>query len=397
MNRKFALFNLSLFLMEAVFAIEVTASIVIAPGAIRSLGLPQESAGWIVNSYLYMAFSCMALVYAARRFVVRYISAAKVFYIGIWLFVAGNLMCWIPGGASQLFTGRIIQGIGGALAMTGELWAACEYYREKITIPLFWAECGSAIGVVIGPALGGFIASIGSEGWRILFMLNAVIGIATVLGAWAALRGRTGTKEAGIDEPFRLSGWFVWLVLIQCAVAALTVGAEFLMSDYIQVKLNQSSRFVGLLAVLASIGSIAGSKWMAQYNRSFVKYAQISLGVLIVVHIGLVATLFWANIFLAILPILFIGICMGVANVATYAEIAEKVKPAFFLPATLVYLIAMQIGNAVGVQTVSLTEGRGWTLLMTEIITILVTLVPVLLVLGIIRFRKRSLQPADPA
>jgi MFS family permease len=366
--------------MEAVFAIEVTASIIIAPNGIRSLGLRPELAGWIVNSYLYSAFLSMAVLYALRRFIVRYLPAAKCFYLGIGVFVAGNLMCWVDGPAPLLFAGRVIQGFGGALAMTSELWAACEYYQEKITIPLFWAECGSAIGVVIGPALGGYIASCPGETWRDLFLINAAIGAVTAITAWIALRKETPVKAAFDDRPFRIDLRFSQLVLMQGAVVALAVGAEFLMSDYIQVKLGQSPRFVGFLAILASIGSILGSKWMARYDHSFMKYAKAALYGLAAAHIGLAALLFTGNIILSALPVFFIGICMGTANVAIYAKIVKKLEPAFFLPATLLYLMCMQVGSAVGVQTISLTESRGWPLLNTEIVMILVSIAPVLLV-----------------
>lgn len=379
MNKRFFFFNASLFLIEAVFAIEITASIIIAPGATRSLGLDPEISGWIVNSYLYAAFISMALFYVLRRFIAKHIPAARCFYTGIAFFIIGNLMCWINASAPLLFIGRIIQGIGGALAMTGELWAACEYYHEKITTPLFWAECGCAIGVVAGPALGGFIASGGGETWRTLFLINAVIGIVAAVSAYSALMKHAPKRAEYIDRPFHVNIQFTRLVLIQCAVAALAVGAEFLMSDYIQVRLGQSSRLVGFLAILASMGSIAGSRWMAQFNRSFMKYAKVALLVLVIAHIGLAAALFTGNLILSILPVLFIGICMGVANVAIYAKIANEVSSIFFLPATLIYLIGMQVGNAIGVQTISLTESRGWPFFNTETVIILIAVMPVLL------------------
>lgn len=376
--------------MEAVFAIEITAIIVVAPSGARSLGLAPEMSGWMVNSYLYSVFISMAVFYAFRRFIVKHIPAAACFYFGIILFIIGNLMCWGGYSAASFFTGRVIQGIGGALAMTGDLWAACEYYHEKITIPLFWAECGCAIGVIIGPTIGGFIASGGEESWRLLFLVNASIGIVTALGAWSALRGKKSTQSSGLNREFRIPGWFVRLVLVQCAVAALAVGAEFLMSDYTQVRLGESPRIVGLLLVVASIGTILGSKWMAGYDRSFVKSAQIALVVLVVAHIMLAGTLFLNSMLMSVLPIFVIGTCIGIANVAIYAEIAKKMEPVFFLPATILYLIAMQIGYSMGVETISLTESRAWSLAGTETMMVIVALVPLLLLLGWMKFKKTA-------
>lgn len=391
MPGRFLLFNTSLFLMEAIFAIEITASIIIAPIGIRSLGLNSELAGWIVNSYIYATFASMVVFYVLRRSIARHMPAAKSFYFGICVFIAGNLMCWVNADATLFFTGRVIQGMGGALAMTSELWAACEYYKEKITIPLFWAECGSAIGVVIGPAIGGVIASCGSVTWRFLFLMNALIGIVTALSAWIALKNEKTPKEVCHDKPFRMENWFLRLVFMQCAVAALAIGAEFLMSDYIQIKLQQSSRFVSILAIIASVGSILGGKWMAGYNRLFTKCAKAALAVLVIAHIGLATSLFTGNLILSVPPVFLIGICMGMANVAIYAKIAKKIEPIFFLPATIIYLIGIQIGSAVGIQSISLTESRGWPLFNTEIIMILMAIVPVILIAIYPKLKQRFL------
>ena len=47
---------------------------------------------------------------------------------------------------------------------------------------------------------------------------------------------------------------------------------------------------------------------------------------------------------------------MGLASVAIYASIVHTSTPDQFLTRSMIYLISMQIGNALGVQAVGLSE-----------------------------------------
>ena len=389
MSKRFISFNTSLFLVELVFVIEVTACVVIAPSAVKSLHLDPSLSGLIVNSYLYVAFASLVIFLALRKWIVRILSAGRCLYWGAWIFVIGNLACLQAASIELFLIGRVIQGFGGAMAMVGELWSASEVYNKKITVALFWAECGSAIGIVIGPAMGGFIAGLGTGTWRILFIINAAIGATSAVTAWYALRVESIATSPALIKKFRITEWFMWLILVQAAVAALAIGAEFLMSDYLQVRIHKSPNFVGYMATLASIGAIAGSWIMLIINRSFTKYAQNALYTMIAMHILMVFLIMNNYINLSSVPIFGVGMCLGIANVAIYAEISKKVGQDFFLPATLIYLVAVLAGNALGIEMVALTEGRGWSLSHAEFVMVIAPLIPLgAMMLWRLRFPK---------
>ena len=66
------------------------------------------------------------------------------------------------------------------------------------------------------------------------------------------------------------------------------------------------------------------------------------------------------RVFLAALPLFASGVFMGLACVSIYASIVNASTPDGFLRCTLVYLLGMQIGNALGVQAVGIAEWFGF-------------------------------------
>ena len=47
---------------------------------------------------------------------------------------------------------------------------------------------------------------------------------------------------------------------------------------------------------------------------------------------------------------------MGLASVSIYSSIVQSSDPEQFLPHSMVYLMGMQIGNAIGIQMVGISE-----------------------------------------
>ena len=373
-------FNASLFFVELCFAIEVTSAIVIAPSVCNELGLSSDVTPWIINSYLFTAFVALVLLLMSRRWVQAQVSAAGCLYIGVGLFVAGNLCCAIASLPWLFFCGRIIQGLGGALAMTGELWAACSYYRARITTPLFWAECGTALGIISGPLLGGFLAANRNRGWQQVFALNAVLGLAAGGMALYSLIKQTQPKE-GCYHAFRPSIEFVQLVLMQAAVGALAIGAEYLFSDVLQMHRHVNPSVIGWLGLIAAVGSLGGSFFMARFNQSFIRCALLALGGMVFAHVGLSAAVSTAPLTMISLPVLVIGFFMGIANVAIYARISERLRPADFLAGTLWYLLVLQVSYAVGIELISYTQKTAFSGMISEIFIITCSLLPFIIVL----------------
>jgi predicted MFS family arabinose efflux permease len=215
--------------------------------------------------------------------------------------------------------------------------------------------------VVAGPVVGAVFAQASPQGWRHFFLLNAGLALATAGFAWAGLRGRpaeagavlepSGAGDGGRALARTMTAW-------QVVVSILIVGAEYLFSDYLQAKVGKSPMFVGAMTVLASVGAIVGSVWAARLEHRLRVLPGLAAGGLMAA-LGLLVTCLACRAFLlAGVPIFAAGVCMGLASVSIYACIVKASPPATFLSRSMVYLLGMQIGNALGVQAVGLAELR---------------------------------------
>lgn len=158
----------------------------IAMPAIRAaLGASLAQAQWINAAYL-LALSALVLVGGAAgdRF-----GTAKVFALGIWVFVAASLACAFALTPDQMIIARAAKGIGAALMVPGSMALVSRAYprAERGRALGLWAAA-STMTTALGPVLGGALITWGGElGWRLIFALNLPLGIIAV---WL-IRGRT--------------------------------------------------------------------------------------------------------------------------------------------------------------------------------------------------------------
>ncbi len=353
------LYDVGFFLVEAFAAMEVTAVIVANTRIAASLGLRDEMSSYIINSYLYPLFAVMLVILLLSRRISRIFNPMRFFMVGLALFAAGNVLCFLAPTPPLFFAGRAIMGVGGAVSFAGQLWTLSLFHRWRITRPLVLGEAGMALGVVAGPIVGALFAQFSPEGWRDFFLLNAGLSVTTALLAYLGLKGRiaVGAQDGGVaaeDSGGRkmirvMTAW-------QVAVSILIVGSEYFFSDYLQTKAGKSPIFVGGMTVLASVGAIIGSVWAARLERMMEQLPSRSALGLFVSLAALAGCLASGFYLLAGVPIFTSGLCMGLASVSIYSSIVQSSDPEQFLPHSMVYLMGMQIGNAIGIQMVGISE-----------------------------------------
>ncbi|MBK8598877.1 MAG: MFS transporter [Holophagales bacterium] len=382
------LYDLGFFTVEAFAALEVTAVIVANARITAGLGLPERLSSLVLNSYLVPLFSVMLLVLALSGWIRRTFAPTPFFLAGLALFSAGNVACFLSHSPTAFFTGRAVMGVGGALAFAGQLWTLSDLHRARITRPLVWGEVGAALGVVAGPMVGAFFAQVSPEGWRSFFLLNAGLAAATIVLAGLGLRHRTSAAvgAAAEAEPREGRRTAAAMTAWQVVVSILVVGAEYLFSDWAQAKAGKSPAFVGTLTALASAGAILGSLWAVRLGSRLARVPPWTAAGLFASLLGLAASLSAGAFAWASVPIFASGVCMGLASVSIYASIVESSAPRRFLPRSMVYLIGMQAGNALGIGAVGLAENLDATVFGTAA---LLAVVPALVSAGILSTRPR--------
>ncbi|MEN6483911.1 MAG: MFS transporter [Syntrophobacteraceae bacterium] len=384
------LYDLGFFLVEAFGALEVTAVIVANARITETLGMPEEWSSFIINSYLYPLFVGMLIILLLSRRISGKLPPLPFFLTGLLLFACGNIVCCQSENPSRFFTGRFIMGVGGAISFAGQLWTLSVFHRRRMMGTLVWGEAGTALGVVAGPIVGAVFAQASPEGWRHFFLLNAGLGLATAAFAYFSLRNLLASREEpaptgdGDSEGRKtarvMTAW-------QLAVSILMVGTEYLFSDYLQAKLGMSPMFVGGMTLLASAGAIVGSLWAARMENQLEKLPFLSTAGLLLA-LALIAQCLAAKAFIPVsIPIFGAGLCTGLASVSIYASIVQRSRPDQFLPRSMVYLLGMQIGNALGVQAVGMAELRHLGLAATAC---MIAVLPLIITVGTLGYSRAA-------
>ena len=169
------------------------------PAMREALGATLAQAQWINAAYL-LSLSSLVLVGGAMgdRF-----GIARIFSLGIVIFVAGSLACAAALTPDLMIAARAAKGVGAALMVPGSMAMVSRAYprAERGRALGLWAAA-STLTTALGPVLGGMFVTWGGEvGWRLIFALNLPLGLAAL---WL-IRGRTpgdiGKPGVRVDLP----------------------------------------------------------------------------------------------------------------------------------------------------------------------------------------------------
>ncbi len=205
----------------ATIAVMTTTAMAVLDGTIVNVALPSISTAldvsaadaiWVANGYLLAAamtlitFSALATRVGFRAL---YASGAAVFTLA-------SLGCALSTNLEMLTAMRVLQGIGGAAALS----IGPAIYRTVFPTRLLGRILGLnallvAASTAIGPTLGGILLSV--AGWEWLFALNIPLGI---VGVTLALRAIP--KTATVKGPFDLIG---------ACLSAIAMGAAIMATD----------------------------------------------------------------------------------------------------------------------------------------------------------------------
>lgn len=159
--------------MEAVDATVINTAI---PAMAQSLDVSPIDLKIALISYLIS----LAIFIPISGWVADKLGTKKVFMSAIVIFTVSSIWCGITHNLSELVLGRIVQGFGGALTMPiGRLIIvrACE--RHELVSKMSIVVMVSALGLMLGPVLGGFITNHFS--WRWIFWINIPVGMVTFI------------------------------------------------------------------------------------------------------------------------------------------------------------------------------------------------------------------------
>jgi EmrB/QacA subfamily drug resistance transporter len=201
--------------MAGMDALVVTTAL---PTIHTDLGAATSALSWTVAAY---ALGFAAVVLAGVALGDRY-GRRRVFLTGLALFILGSAGCALSPNVGLLIATRVIQGVGGGLAVPLSLVLISEVFppqQRARAIGIWGAITGMA--VAVAPLAGGAIVS--GLAWRWIFWVNVPIGVA-VLAAGLTRLARSPKVSARIDLAGMLLGAFAVGAIAYAVQEGPTVG-----------------------------------------------------------------------------------------------------------------------------------------------------------------------------
>src|SRR3954462_1634445 len=151
--------------------------IIALPDLERSLGTSLLSLVWVILAYM---IASTVLVVSAGRLSDLF-GRRRAYVLGFLIFTAASLGAGFAGDGTQLIVWRVLQGIGGAFlfANTGAI-VTDAFPREQLGLAMGTNTMVAAVGLVIGPVLGGVLVAIS---WHWVFWFNVPLGL--IASFWA--------------------------------------------------------------------------------------------------------------------------------------------------------------------------------------------------------------------
>src|SRR5881227_1864134 len=153
--------------------------IIALPDLERSLHTSLLELVWVILVYM---IASTVLVLSAGRLSDQF-GRKKAYIGGFLLFGVASLGAGFAGGGTELILWRILQGIGGSFLFANAAAIVTDAFpREQLGLAMGTNTMVAAVGLVIGPVLGGALVSID---WPWVFWFNVPLALAGA--AWGAL------------------------------------------------------------------------------------------------------------------------------------------------------------------------------------------------------------------
>ena len=189
--------------------------IIALPDLERSLHTTLLQLVWVI--LVYMIVSTVFVLTAGR--LSDLFGRKNAYVLGFVIFAAASLGAGFAGSGTQLILWRVVQGIGGALLFANAAALVTDAFpKHELGLAMGTNTMVAAVGLVIGPVLGGALVAIR---WPWVFWFNVPIALIGALWGWLVLHEISGrSQERGLD----LVGTTTYVIGLTGLVLALSKG-----------------------------------------------------------------------------------------------------------------------------------------------------------------------------
>ena len=189
--------------------------IIALPDLERSLHSSLLELVWVILVYM---IASTVLVLSAGRLSDQF-GRKRAYVLGFVLFAFASLGAGFAGNGTQLILWRILQGVGGSFLFANAAAIVTDAFpREQLGLAMGTNTMVAAVGLVIGPVLGGALVAIS---WHWVFWFNVPFGLAGSLWGAAILHEVTGRSE---DRSFDWLGTVTFLLGLTGLVYGISKG-----------------------------------------------------------------------------------------------------------------------------------------------------------------------------
>ena len=219
---------------------------------VGSLGAGQSESTWVLTTYLV----ANAIVIPISGWLSSVLGRKLYFLICLALFTFSSFLCGIAPSLPLLLLFRVMQGAGGGgLQPVSQAMLADTF--EGPSFGMAFAVYGVAVVVApaLGPAFGGWITD--NFSWRWIFFINVPVGLLALILAERLTQDAPSLVEVTRRERSR----GIRVDYMGFAFSALAFGALQIVLDKGQEDDWFGSRFICVLAVMATIGFVGLVVW----------------------------------------------------------------------------------------------------------------------------------------
>jgi EmrB/QacA subfamily drug resistance transporter len=189
--------------------------IIALPDLERALHTSLLQLVWVI--LVYMIASTVLVLTAGR--LSDLFGRKRAYVAGFAIFAAASLGAGFAASGTELILWRVAQGVGGAFLFANAAAIVTDAFpREQLGLAMGTNTMIAAVGLVIGPVLGGALVSID---WPWVFWFNVPLGI--VGSVWAALNLRE-VERADQDRTLDVTGTLTYVVGLTALVYAISRG-----------------------------------------------------------------------------------------------------------------------------------------------------------------------------
>lgn len=215
---------------------------------------------WVVLAYL-LTITCLLLLMGRLG---DMFGKRRVYTVGFVLFTVASVLCGLAPTIGALIGFRALQAIGAAMIQSvGPALLVTAFPPKERGTALGAIGSFVALGILIGPALGGLLLRY--VGWQSIFFVNIPVGI---VGIWLTLRSVAPDKLASQGQTFDLVGAGLLMAALFGLLLALTEGPIWGWAD---------PRVLGLLVLFlaAAVGFVV---WELRSRHPMINLAMFRSG-----------------------------------------------------------------------------------------------------------------------